>query len=192
MIDPDVLATIREQLEVGTGVYQLSTHMQHMAGYSSIVDRFHAESDRAAAVLGGAALDHYLAEALKGFLVSDEETNELFGKYGPLSTFAARIDMAFALGLISADLKGDFNFIRRIRNHFAHHVGEATKARADLAVISGEVAAVRNTTVVADLSLQIASLRTTIEGMKKQLEVANKPRNDTKTQRPEKTAKKAP
>jgi hypothetical protein len=36
VIDPGVLTTIREQLEVGTGVYQLSTHMQQLAGDSSI------------------------------------------------------------------------------------------------------------------------------------------------------------
>ena len=126
VIDPDVLSVLRGQLELGSGVYQLSTHMQHLAGYSSIVERFHAESDRAAAVLAGAALDDYLGEALRSFLVLDEGENELFGKYGPLSTFAARIDMSFALGLISSDLKRDFNFVRKIRNHFAHHIGDAT------------------------------------------------------------------
>jgi len=41
---------------------------------------------------------------------------------GPLSTFAAKTKMAYALGLIDEKTRKDLDFIRKIRNEFAHSV----------------------------------------------------------------------
>ena len=57
----------------------------------------------------------------------DKEINKrLFRGYGPLSTFSSRIDIAYALGLISAEIHQELTKIRNIRNLFAHFSG-ATK-----------------------------------------------------------------
>jgi len=52
--------------------------------------------------------------------LSNTLKEQLFTGYGPLSSFSARIDIAFALDLIPANLRRDLHAIRHIRNHFAH------------------------------------------------------------------------
>jgi hypothetical protein len=47
-------------------------------------------------------------------------TNRLFGAYGPISSFAAKIDMAYALGITTDEVNVELNKIRKIRNLFAH------------------------------------------------------------------------
>lgn len=44
----------------------------------------------------------------------------LFGAYGPAGTFAAKIDLAFALGIITQAVHDELNKMRKIRNAFAH------------------------------------------------------------------------
>jgi DNA-binding MltR family transcriptional regulator len=44
----------------------------------------------------------------------------LFDAYGPVSTFAAKIDLAFALGITTEAIHQELNKMRRIRNAFAH------------------------------------------------------------------------
>ena len=46
--------------------------------------------------------------------------NRLFGAYGPISSFAAKIDMAYALGITADEVNLELNKIRKIRNLFAH------------------------------------------------------------------------
>jgi hypothetical protein len=46
--------------------------------------------------------------------------HRLFGVYGPLSSFAAKIDLAYALGITTDAVNVDLNKIRKIRNLFAH------------------------------------------------------------------------
>jgi DNA-binding MltR family transcriptional regulator len=44
----------------------------------------------------------------------------LFRGYGPFSTFAAKIDVLFAMGFLSDALRRDLNAIKAMRNNFAH------------------------------------------------------------------------
>jgi DNA-binding MltR family transcriptional regulator len=89
--------------------------------YQELVETYHAESDRAAAVLAGSFLEEFLGQFLRQFLAKEPEVEPLFGHYGPLGTFAARIDLAFAMGLIYREVWQDLHYIRKVRNHFAHH-----------------------------------------------------------------------
>jgi hypothetical protein len=61
-------------------------------------------------------------EVLKSCMVmlSKNMESRLFQGYGPLSTMAAKVDIAFALGLMSARDHADMQVIRKIRNEFAH------------------------------------------------------------------------
>jgi hypothetical protein len=44
----------------------------------------------------------------------------LFEGYGPISTFAAKVDVAYALNLLNDEDYADLQTIRKIRNTFAH------------------------------------------------------------------------
>jgi Mannitol repressor len=43
------------------------------------------------------------------------------GGNGPLSTFSAKIKLAYALGIVSAETRLQIERVREVRNHFAHH-----------------------------------------------------------------------
>lgn len=92
----------------------------------TVVDLYPSESDRAAAILAASFIDNYLADCIKSVLVESPDVIELFKGYAPLSSFSARISMAYALGLLTEGMKKDFHYIRKIRNHFAHHPDEAS------------------------------------------------------------------
>ena len=62
---------------------------------------------------------------LRTYLVDDERlVADLFEGTGPLSTFAARIELAHVLGLIGAKARRDLSLIRKVRNMFAHEAGQ--------------------------------------------------------------------
>jgi DNA-binding MltR family transcriptional regulator len=86
------------------------------------------ESDRGCAIFGAAILHDDLEDLLRAFFRTDEDSvkrvvDPLFQTYAPLSTFSSRIQIAFALKLITKDLKYRLDIIRRLRNDFAHESG---------------------------------------------------------------------
>jgi tetratricopeptide (TPR) repeat protein len=92
---------------------------------NKVIDEVFKESDRAAGVLVGAEIDAQLERLLIHTLLppikkkkNDQDT--LFKYPGPISTFSARIELAYRLGLISDVFRHDLNIIRDIRNKFAH------------------------------------------------------------------------
>ena len=97
-----------------------------LVDYNKVVESFHSETDRAAAVLAASFVECFLEKLLKWFMRDGSLTNDLFIGHGPLSTFSARSDCAFAFKIIDENLHRDLKFIRKIRNHFAHHPSDAT------------------------------------------------------------------
>ena len=79
-------------------------------------------SHATATIMGAASLD----DSLKGLIeakfpnLSNTLREKLFEGYGALSSFSVRIDVAFAFGIISADIKSDLEALRQMRNAFAH------------------------------------------------------------------------
>ena len=86
-----------------------------------ILDELQEESDRSAVILGTAMLDKLLFQLLEKFLLpSKESKDDLLGGEGALSDFSARIKISYRLGLIDSELQRSLNFIKKLRNHFAH------------------------------------------------------------------------
>jgi len=80
------------------------------------------ESDRGCALFAAAFLDKALSDLLYLSLVADKRVEkDLFEGTAPLSSFSARIKIAFYLGKISKECRTDLDTIRGIRNEFAHH-----------------------------------------------------------------------
>lgn len=91
--------------------------------HNRFVEEFHGESDRAAAVLGGAFMDNKLKQLICRLLIDDpKRVNPLFDVMGPFASFYARIEVSYALGLTTLEEYQDLHKIRKIRNHFAHHL----------------------------------------------------------------------
>jgi DNA-binding MltR family transcriptional regulator len=89
---------------------------------------FAKESDRAAVILTASLFDNALGQILRSRLVASPSSQDelLDGANAPLSTFSARINVAYRLGLISKTYCRDLHLIRAIRNHFAHNVTGCT------------------------------------------------------------------
>lgn len=89
--------------------------------YQETVAVFHEESDRAAVVLAGGFVESYIAKFIRSHMIDSKEVDSLFEGFGPFSTYAQRVQTAFAFGLISKMQKDDLVYIGKIRNLFAHH-----------------------------------------------------------------------
>jgi len=91
--------------------------------FDEFVRQFKEETDRAAVILGASKLDSLITQLVNHFLVPNYSKNDdLFDGDSPLSTFSAKINLAFRLGLIDAQFAKALHIVRRIRNNFAHGV----------------------------------------------------------------------
>ncbi len=89
------------------------------------------ESDRGCAIFSAAILEGDLEALLRAFCRKDglsvkKVVDPLFHTYAPFATFSAKIQVAFALRLITQDLKRKLDVVRRLRNDFAHEPGPLT------------------------------------------------------------------
>jgi DNA-binding MltR family transcriptional regulator len=91
--------------------------------FQSTIDKLQgqSESDRACAILATSGLDVFLEKLIKLSFVS-KFPEKLFDYPGPLSSFASKIDLAYAQGLISVEERMDLHTLRDVRNKFAHDV----------------------------------------------------------------------
>jgi len=99
-----------------------------------VVEAFHGESDRAAAVFAGSFIESYLAKYLLSHMVDDPCVQDLFDGFGPFASYKQRVDSAYAFGFIQKEQRTDLTLIGKVRNHFAHHPLEAA---FDKAPVSG-------------------------------------------------------
>lgn len=80
------------------------------------------------AVVGGAAVEHALKLAISKHLtpsLSGDELEAVFGGDNPngvIATFDDRINMAFALGVVTKDARDELRQIKLIRNSFAYAI----------------------------------------------------------------------
>lgn len=85
------------------------------------------ESDRGCVIFGTALLSESLEELLRAsFRRGPEDAkliDSLFEGYAPLSTFSAKLQLAYALGILPRHLREKIELVRRIRNEFAHESG---------------------------------------------------------------------
>jgi hypothetical protein len=79
------------------------------------------ESERVAVVMGVAQVDIALERLLKSlFQKHPGGQDNLFDPDRPLSTFSAKIALAFRIGVIDSDFEHVLQMLRKIRNDFAH------------------------------------------------------------------------
>jgi hypothetical protein len=80
------------------------------------------QSPRAAALGAAVMVEVGLSSMLRArlWIKDDSADNELFGSNGPISTFSQKIKMAEAMRIIGPDTRSNLDYIREIRNAFAH------------------------------------------------------------------------
>jgi DNA-binding MltR family transcriptional regulator len=90
------------------------------------VSELESANPRAKAIVAAAVLDEILARLIEKAVTTPKIARRLVRRhYAPLGTFSARIDSAFAFGLINDDQYDALNIMRFIRNEFAHKVNRS-------------------------------------------------------------------
>ena len=101
----------------------LGEEIEYVYGrYEAYYNALDEESDRAVAILVVAHFENCLRGAIieKFVDLSNELRDKIFEGNGPLSTFAAKMDIACALGVYDKKTLTDLRKIKNIRNDFAH------------------------------------------------------------------------
>jgi hypothetical protein len=85
-------------------------------------------SDRSAAILGGAFVEHALEKAIIDRLpVNNQNTIEkLTARDGALNSFFSKTHLGYAMGLYGAEVADELDIIRTVRNLFAHSMKRLT------------------------------------------------------------------
>lgn len=90
---------------------------------AAIGDALHTtESDRGCALIAGQLAENGLQQIIRlhASQLPNNKLEEVFGFEAPMGIFSAKIKVAHALGIIDAEIRGDLDRIREIRNAFAH------------------------------------------------------------------------
>jgi DNA-binding MltR family transcriptional regulator len=131
------------------------------------------ESDRAVAILAASFLETFLGQFLKEFMIDDQQVfNDLFNGYGPLATFSARTKCAYAFGYIDEETRNNLNYIRKIRNEFAHNHELNSFADSPIPDLCKNLSTVTKNATLRDLylfavALTVGKLHQKIEKLKK-------------------------
>ena len=88
--------------------------------YTEFQKNYEGESDRSVVILAGSFLEQTLENYILKKLVDTNSVDQLFNGYAPLATFAAKIEVAFALGLLPVHVHKDLKVVKKLRNIFAH------------------------------------------------------------------------
>ena len=97
------------------------THLDE-ASHRLISAEIDRQEDRGAAIIAAAFLEDRLLFCLANHFKNRDRflENQLFRGLGPLSSFSAKIDIAFLLGIFDQEGRDQIHIIRRVRNAFAH------------------------------------------------------------------------
>lgn len=90
-------------------------------------------------IVTAALIESALEETILTRMVplTEDERNDLFTGYAPLTSLSTKIRFAYAFGLIGRKTRTDLNKIREIRNAFSHakhKISFQTKEVADLCI----------------------------------------------------------
>jgi DNA-binding MltR family transcriptional regulator len=95
---------------------------ERIGGLITNIKKLQARTHAEVAIVGAAMIEEQLLRALltKMRRLSRDMHKRLFDGYGPLSSFSGKIDVAYALHIITKEIYDDLTTIRRLRNKFAH------------------------------------------------------------------------
>lgn len=114
------------------------------ARFEELFSEMFSESDRGCILIGASALDDVLSSLIQKHLgrnnhVIKNAMEPLFTGMGPLSSFSARIKIAYCLGIIKQWEFEDLERIRKIRNKAAHEYSAKTFTNKEIIQITQQL-----------------------------------------------------
>lgn len=93
----------------------------YISDMEDIADGLTEESDRGCVLVTISIIEKQLEEILrKRILGTKKQLKELFTGFGPMSSFSAKIKLAYSFGIITSEAYSELDRLKRIRNLFAH------------------------------------------------------------------------
>jgi hypothetical protein len=92
---------------------------------AAILKELQSQTDRGSAIIAAAVLGDLLNQLLTARLIKlgSDRHDSLFNRTNaPLSSFSSKIEMCFAIGVLSNEARLALHLIRDIRNEFAHRI----------------------------------------------------------------------
>jgi DNA-binding MltR family transcriptional regulator len=119
----------------------MSTESQIPTGINGLLSYFSNSTHAGTALLVAAIADRQLEDALilKMRGLNNSMRERLFENYGPLSSFSAKIDIAYALCITDRITYDRLTIIRRVRNKFAHSDEPITFGNQDILAILSSI-----------------------------------------------------
>ena len=106
--------------------YELPKIIELREHYKSLQASLQKESPRAMALVYAAFLEESLEKLLRAYFAAIRRrhavTDALFEGFGPLSSFSAKIGIAYSFSLIGETIERNLTGIRKVRNSFAHEL----------------------------------------------------------------------
>jgi hypothetical protein len=94
------------------------------ATITGVIAELDKQSDRGAGIIAAAFIEEILELVILNRLrpLSSDKHRDLFRGNSPLAAFAAKIDIAYAIGVINEIAHIQLHLIRKVRNQFAHRI----------------------------------------------------------------------
>lgn len=86
------------------------------------------ESDRGVVLISAELINNYLTILFEKYLILNKDLKKDIFAYSlaPLHNFSNKIKMAYSLGLIDEEQYKNLEYVRKIRNKFAHRIFDAS------------------------------------------------------------------
>lgn len=100
----------------------LNEYPEYREVAGQLLDKLLNESGRGAILIGTSHVDEHLTMLIEAVFPSNRKVykNRLLKYPGPISSFSAKIELAYAFRLIDETLYNSLNALRKIRNEAAH------------------------------------------------------------------------
>ena len=102
--------------------------MKEYMDFNKFDEMLKNESDRGVVLISAELINNCLTSLFEKYLILNKDLRKDILEYSlaPLHTFSNKIKMAYSLGLIDKEKYKSLDYIRKIRNKFAHRIFDAS------------------------------------------------------------------
>ena len=102
--------------------------MKEDINLNKFIENLKNESDRGVVLISFELIHNYLTSLFEKYLILNNDLRKGILEYSlaPLNTFSNKIKMAYSLGLIDKEQYRNLEYVRKIRNKFAHGISDAS------------------------------------------------------------------
>lgn len=110
-------------IESNGAIVTESTFEERFTEWGDLTTAMRGQSDLGKVLIAASYFDNALRLILKSYMVEGRAGKDLIdGPQAPLGSFSGKINLAYALGLLTQQERSSLHAMRKVRNTFAHNV----------------------------------------------------------------------